>query len=163
MILAYAQSVVVVPGYGLAVAQAQHELRKVMDNLEERGVDVKYAIHPVAGRMPGHMNVLLAEAKVPYDIVLEMDEINDDFANTDVVIVIGSNDIVNPAAQEDPNSPIAGMPVLRVWESKQVFVCKRGQGTGYSGIENPLFFKENTRMLYGDARSSIDSLVGMID
>jgi NAD(P) transhydrogenase subunit beta len=120
---------------------------------------VRFAIHPVAGRLPGHMNVLLAEAKVPYDIVLEMDEINEDFPDTDVVIVIGSNDIVNPAAQDDPNSPIAGMPVLEVWKAKQVFVSKRGQGTGYSGIENPLFFKENTRMFYGDAKASMDSLL----
>ncbi len=124
---------------------------------------MRFGIHPVAGRLPGHMNVLLAEAKVPYDIVLEMDEINDDFPETDVVIVIGSNDIVNPAAQEDPNSPIAGMPVLEVWKAKQVFVSKRGQGTGYSGIENPLFFKENTRMFYGDAKVSMDSLIPLID
>jgi len=158
-----ADSVIIVPGYGMAVAQAQSAVSDLVRKLRAAGKEVRFGIHPVAGRLPGHMNVLLAEARVPYDIVLEMDEINDDFANTDVVIVIGSNDIVNPAAQEDPNSPIAGMPVLKVWESKQVFVCKRGQGTGYSGIENPLFFKENTRMLYGDARSSIDSLVGMID
>ncbi|MED5499781.1 MAG: NAD(P)(+) transhydrogenase (Re/Si-specific) subunit beta, partial [Pseudomonadota bacterium] len=158
-----ADSVIIVPGYGMAVAQAQNAVSDLVRKLRAAGKEVRFGIHPVAGRLPGHMNVLLAEARVPYDIVLEMDEINDDFANTDVVIVIGSNDIVNPAAQEDPASPIAGMPVLRVWESKQVFVCKRGQGTGYSGIENPLFFKENTRMLYGDARSSIDSLVGMID
>ncbi|MDT8895317.1 NAD(P)(+) transhydrogenase (Re/Si-specific) subunit beta [Halomonas sp. I1] len=158
-----ADSVVIVPGYGMAVAQAQNAVSELTRKLRSAGKNVRFGIHPVAGRLPGHMNVLLAEAKVPYDIVLEMDEINDDFTETDVVIVIGSNDIVNPAAQEDPNSPIAGMPVLRVWEAKQVFVCKRGQGTGYSGIENPLFFKENTRMLYGDARSSIDTLVPMID
>ena len=126
------------------------------------GKEVRFAIHPVAGRLPGHMNVLLAEAKVPYDIVLEMDEINDDFASTDVVIVIGSNDIVNPAAQEDPNSPIAGMPVLEVWNAKHVIVSKRGQGTGYSGIENPLFYKENTRMFYGDAKTSLDQLLAQI-
>ena len=120
---------------------------------------MRFGIHPVAGRLPGHMNVLLAEAKVPYDIVLEMDEINEDFPSTDVAIVIGSNDIVNPAAQEDPNSPIAGMPVLEVWKAKQVFVSKRGQGTGYSGIENPLFYKENTRMFYGDAKKSLDELL----
>ncbi|MCW4149382.1 NAD(P)(+) transhydrogenase (Re/Si-specific) subunit beta [Halomonas sp. 18H] len=158
-----ADRVVIVPGYGMAVAQAQNAVSELTRKLRSAGKEVLFGIHPVAGRLPGHMNVLLAEAKVPYDIVLEMDEINDDFAETDVVIVIGSNDIVNPAAQEDPNSPIAGMPVLRVWESKQVFVCKRGQGTGYSGIENPLFFKENTRMLYGDARSSIDSLVPLVE
>ena len=157
------QRVVVVPGYGMAVAQAQHELRKVMDMLEDRGIDVKYAIHPVAGRMPGHMNVLLAEAKVPYDIVFEMEEINDDFPQTDVVIIIGANDIVNPAAQDDPGSPIAGMPVLEVWKSRHVFVCKRGRGTGYSGIENPLFFKENTRMFYGDAKASMDDLLRELD
>ncbi|XKE46438.1 NAD(P)(+) transhydrogenase (Re/Si-specific) subunit beta [Halomonas organivorans] len=158
-----ADSVIIVPGYGMAVAQAQNAVSELTRKLRSAGKNVRFGIHPVAGRLPGHMNVLLAEARVPYDIVLEMDEINDDFADTDVVIVIGSNDIVNPAAQEDPNSPIAGMPVLKVWEAKQVFVCKRGQGTGYSGIENPLFFKENTRMLYGDARSSIDTLVPMID
>ena len=158
-----ADRVVIVPGYGMAVAQAQNAVSELTRKLRSAGKEVLFGIHPVAGRLPGHMNVLLAEAKVPYDIVLEMDEINDDFAETDVVIVIGSNDIVNPAAQEDPNSPIAGMPVLRVWESKQVIVCKRGQGTGYSGIENPLFFKENTRMLYGDARSSIDSLVPLVE
>nr|WP_297458180.1 NAD(P)(+) transhydrogenase (Re/Si-specific) subunit beta [uncultured Halomonas sp.] len=158
-----ADSVIIVPGYGMAVAQAQSAVSDLTRKLRAAGKEVRFGIHPVAGRLPGHMNVLLAEARVPYDIVLEMDEINDDFAATDVVIVIGSNDIVNPAAQEDPNSPIAGMPVLKVWEAKQVFVCKRGQGTGYSGIENPLFFKENTRMFYGDAKSSIDALVPMID
>ncbi|WP_192034724.1 NAD(P)(+) transhydrogenase (Re/Si-specific) subunit beta [Halomonas sp. YLGW01] len=158
-----ADSVIIVPGYGMAVAQAQNAVSELTRKLRSAGKNVRFGIHPVAGRLPGHMNVLLAEARVPYDIVMEMDEINDDFAETDVVIVIGSNDIVNPAAQEDPASPIAGMPVLKVWEAKQVFVCKRGQGTGYSGIENPLFFKENTRMLFGDARSSIDTLVPMID
>jgi len=158
-----ADSVIIVPGYGMAVAQAQSAVSDLTRKLRAAGKEVRFGIHPVAGRLPGHMNVLLAEARVPYDIVMEMDEINDDFAATDVVIVIGSNDIVNPAAQEDPNSPIAGMPVLKVWEAKQVFVCKRGQGTGYSGIENPLFFKENTRMFYGDAKSSIDALVPMID
>ncbi|MGR3409895.1 MAG: NAD(P)(+) transhydrogenase (Re/Si-specific) subunit beta, partial [Paracoccus sp. (in: a-proteobacteria)] len=141
-----ADSVVIVPGYGMAVAQAQGAVSELTRKLRAAGKEVRFAIHPVAGRLPGHMNVLLAEAKVPYDIVLEMDEINDDFPSTDVVIIIGSNDIVNPAAQDDPNSPIAGMPVLEVWKAKQVFVSKRGQGTGYSGIENPLFFKENTRM-----------------
>ena len=158
-----ADSVVIVPGYGMAVAQAQQAVSELTRKLRAQGKTVRFAIHPVAGRLPGHMNVLLAEAKVPYDIVLEMDEINDDFPETDVVIVIGSNDIVNPAAQEDPNSPIAGMPVLEVWKAKQVFVSKRGQGTGYSGIENPLFYKENTRMFYGDAKESVNTLLPMID
>ncbi|MBF9059934.1 Re/Si-specific NAD(P)(+) transhydrogenase subunit beta [Rhodobacterales bacterium HKCCSP123] len=157
-----ADSVIIVPGYGMAVAQAQQSVSELTRKLRAAGKDVRFAIHPVAGRLPGHMNVLLAEAKVPYDIVLEMDEINEDFPDTDVVIVIGSNDIVNPAAQDDPNSPIAGMPVLEVWKAKQVFVSKRGQGTGYSGIENPLFFKENTRMFYGDAKASVDSLLPKI-
>jgi NAD(P) transhydrogenase subunit beta len=154
-----ADSIVIVPGYGMAVAQAQQSVSELTRRLRAKGKQVRFAIHPVAGRLPGHMNVLLAEAKVPYDIVLEMDEINEDFSETDVVIVIGSNDIVNPAAQEDPNSPIAGMPVLEVWKAKQVFVSKRGQGTGYSGIENPLFYKDNTRMFYGDAKTSINQLV----
>jgi NAD(P) transhydrogenase subunit beta len=154
-----ADSVVIVPGYGMAVAQAQSAVAELTRKLRARGKTVRFAIHPVAGRLLGHMNVLLAEAKVPYDIVMEMDEINDDFPATDVAIVIGSNDIVNPAAQDDPNSPIAGMPVLEVWKAKQVFVSKRGQGTGYSGIENPLFYKENTRMFYGDAKASMDSLL----
>jgi len=158
-----ADSVIIIPGYGMAVAQAQQSVSELTRKLRAKGKNVRFAIHPVAGRLPGHMNVLLAEAKVPYDIVLEMDEINDDFPETDVAIVIGSNDIVNPAAQEDPNSPIAGMPVLECWKAKQVFVSKRGQGTGYSGIENPLFFKENTRMFYGDAKKSIDALLPMID
>ncbi|MEI4469948.1 NAD(P)(+) transhydrogenase (Re/Si-specific) subunit beta [Frigidibacter sp. MR17.24] len=158
-----ADSIVIVPGYGMAVAQAQQSVSELTRKLRAKGKNVRFAIHPVAGRLPGHMNVLLAEAKVPYDIVLEMDEINEDFPETDVVIVIGSNDIVNPAAQEDPNSPIAGMPVLEVWKAKQVFVSKRGQGTGYSGIENPLFYKDNTRMFYGDAKKSIDGLLPMID
>jgi NAD(P) transhydrogenase subunit beta len=157
-----ADSVIIVPGYGMAVAQAQQSVSELTRKLRGMGKTVRFAIHPVAGRLPGHMNVLLAEAKVPYDIVLEMDEINEDFPSTDVVIVIGSNDIVNPAAQEDPNSPIAGMPVLEVWKAKQVFVSKRGQGTGYSGIENPLFFKDNTRMFYGDAKKSLDALLPMI-
>ncbi|MGB1034987.1 MAG: NAD(P)(+) transhydrogenase (Re/Si-specific) subunit beta [Primorskyibacter sp.] len=154
-----ADSVVIVPGYGMAVAQAQQNVAELTRRLRAKGKEVRFAIHPVAGRLPGHMNVLLAEAKVPYDIVLEMDEINGDLPDTDVVIVIGSNDIVNPAAQEDPNSPIAGMPVLEVWKAKQVFVSKRGQGTGYSGIENPLFYKDNTRMYYGDAKKSLDELL----
>ena len=154
-----AESVVIVPGYGMAVAQAQGSISELTRRLRDAGKNVRFAIHPVAGRLPGHMNVLLAEAKVPYDIVLEMDEINDDMPETDVVMVVGSNDIVNPAAQDDPNSPIAGMPVLEVWKAKQVFVSKRGAGTGYSGVENPLFFKENTRMFYGDAKASVDSLL----
>ncbi|MBB4955786.1 NAD(P) transhydrogenase subunit beta [Agrobacterium vitis] len=157
-----ADSVIIVPGYGMAVAQAQQAVSELTRKLRDAGKNVRFAIHPVAGRLPGHMNVLLAEAKVPYDIVMEMDEINDDFPETDVVIVIGSNDIVNPAAEEDPNSPIAGMPVLQVWKAKQVFVSKRGQGTGYSGIENPLFYKENTRMFYGDAKKSVSELLPMI-
>ncbi|MBB4406747.1 NAD(P)(+) transhydrogenase (Re/Si-specific) subunit beta [Agrobacterium tumefaciens] len=157
-----ADSVIIVPGYGMAVAQAQSAVSELTRKLRADGKTVRFAIHPVAGRLPGHMNVLLAEAKVPYDIVLEMDEINDDFPNTDVVIVIGSNDIVNPAAQDDPNSPIAGMPVLEVWKSKLVIVSKRGQGTGYSGIENPLFYKDNTRMFYGDAKKSINDLLPLI-
>jgi NAD(P) transhydrogenase subunit beta len=154
-----ADSVIIVPGYGMAVAQAQGAVSDLTRKLRAQGKSVRFAIHPVAGRLPGHMNVLLAEAKVPYDIVLEMEEINGDFPDTDVVIIIGANDIVNPAAQEDPGSPIAGMPVLEVWKSRQVFVCKRGQGTGYSGIENPLFFRENTRMFYGDAKASMDNLL----
>jgi len=157
-----ADSVIIVPGYGMAVAQAQQSVAELTRRLRAKGKNVRFGIHPVAGRLPGHMNVLLAEAKVPYDIVLEMDEINGDFPNTDVSIVIGANDIVNPAAQEDPNSPIAGMPVLEVWKAKNVIVLKRGQGTGYSGIENPLFFKENTRMYYGDAKASIDELLTRI-
>ncbi len=157
-----AESVIIVPGYGMAVAQAQQTVSELTRKLRAAGKTVRFAIHPVAGRLPGHMNVLLAEAKVPYDIVLEMDEINEDFANTDVVIVIGSNDIVNPAAQDDPNSPIAGMPVLEVWKANQVFVSKRGQGTGYSGIENPLFYKHNTRMFYGDAKKSVGDLLPIL-
>ena len=157
-----ADNIIIIPGYGMAVAQAQQSVAELTRRLRAKGKQVRFAIHPVAGRLPGHMNVLLAEAKVPYDIVLEMDEINDDFSDTDVAIVIGSNDIVNPAAQDDPNSPIAGMPVLECWKAKQVFVSKRGQGTGYSGIENPLFYKENTRMFYGDAKASLDQLLGII-
>ena len=154
-----ADSVIIVPGYGMAVAQAQQSVAELVRRLRAKKKEVRFGIHPVAGRLPGHMNVLLAEAKVPYDIVLEMDEINDDFPSTDVAIVIGSNDIVNPAAQEDPNSPIAGMPVLEVWKAKHVIVMKRGQGTGYSGIENPLFYKDNARMFYGDAKKSLDELL----
>ncbi len=158
-----ADSIIIIPGYGMAVAQAQQSVSELVKKLRAAGKTVRFAIHPVAGRLPGHMNVLLAEARVPYDIVMEMDEINDDFPQTDVAIVIGSNDIVNPAAQDDPNSPIAGMPVLECWKAKTVFVSKRGQGTGYSGIENPLFFKENTRMFYGDAKASLDKLIPLID
>ena len=158
-----ADSVIIIPGYGMAVAQAQGAVSDLVKKLRAKGKNVRFAIHPVAGRLPGHMNVLLAEAKVPYDIVMEMEEINEDFPETDVAIVIGSNDIVNPAAQDDPNSPIAGMPVLECWKAKTVIVSKRGQGTGYSGIENPLFFKENTRMFYGDAKASLDKLLPLID
>ena len=158
-----ADSIIIIPGYGMAVAQAQQSVSELTRKLRAAGKKVRFAIHPVAGRLPGHMNVLLAEARVPYDIVLEMDEINADFPTTDVSIVIGSNDIVNPAAQEDPNSPIAGMPVLECWKSKLVIVLKRGQGTGYSGIENPLFYKDNTRMFYGDAKTSVDGLLPLIE
>jgi NAD(P) transhydrogenase subunit beta len=158
-----ADSIIIIPGYGMAVAQAQGAVSELTQKLRAKGKNVRFAIHPVAGRLPGHMNVLLAEAKVPYDIVMEMDEINEDFSDTDVAIVIGSNDIVNPAAQDDPNSPIAGMPVLECWKAKQVFVSKRGQGTGYSGIENPLFYKDNTRMFYGDAKASVSSLLPKIE
>lgn len=157
-----AKSVIIVPGYGMAVAQAQSSVSELTHRLRAKGKRVRFAIHPVAGRLPGHMNVLLAEVKVPYDIVQEMDDINEDFPKTDVTIVIGSNDIVNPAAQEDPSSPIAGMPVLEVWKADSVIVCKRGQGTGYSGIENPLFYRENTRMLYGDAKASVDQILGLV-
>ena len=154
-----AQDIIIVPGYGMAVAQAQGAVSEITRRLRAQGKTVRFAIHPVAGRLPGHMNVLLAEAKVPYDIVLEMDEINPDFSNTDMVIILGANDIVNPAAQDDPNSPIAGMPVLEVWKARQVIISKRGQGRGYSGIENPLFFKDNSRMLYGDAKASLDQIL----
>ena len=160
--IADAQNIVIVPGYGMAVAQAQSAVSEITRRLRDKGKNVRFAIHPVAGRLPGHMNVLLAEAKVPYDIVLEMDEINEDFPDTDMVIILGANDIVNPAAQDDPNSPIAGMPVLEVWKAGQVIISKRGQGRGYSGIENPLFFKDNSRMLYGDAKASLDELLSKI-
>lgn len=156
--MADANDVVIVPGYGMAVANAQHAVSDLTKMLRAKGVNVRFAIHPVAGRMPGHMNVLLAEANVPYDIVLEMDEINDDLPEVDVVMVIGANDIVNPAALENPNSPIAGMPVLEVWRSKNVIVSKRSMATGYAGVENPLFFKDNTRMLFGDAKDSVDAI-----
>ncbi len=157
-LMADANEVVIVPGYGMAVANAQHAVSDLTKQLRDKGVNVRFAIHPVAGRMPGHMNVLLAEANVPYDIVLEMDEINDELSETDVVVVIGANDIVNPAALENPNSPIAGMPVLEVWNAKTVIVSKRSMATGYAGVENPLFFKDNTRMLFGDAKDSVDAI-----
>ncbi|MBY7858845.1 Re/Si-specific NAD(P)(+) transhydrogenase subunit beta [Vibrio fluvialis] len=152
------KSVIITPGYGMAVAQAQYPVYEITEKLRSMGVEVRFGIHPVAGRLPGHMNVLLAEAKVPYDIVLEMDEINDDFSDTDIVLVIGANDTVNPAAQEDPNSPIAGMPVLEVWHAQNVIVFKRSMNTGYAGVQNPLFFKENTHMLFGDAKDSVDAI-----
>ncbi|ENM5742596.1 NAD(P)(+) transhydrogenase (Re/Si-specific) subunit beta [Vibrio metoecus] len=152
------KSVIITPGYGMAVAQAQYPVYEITEKLRAQGVTVRFGIHPVAGRLPGHMNVLLAEAKVPYDIVLEMDEINDDFSDTDTVLVIGANDTVNPAALEDPNSPIAGMPVLEVWHAKNVIVFKRSMNTGYAGVQNPLFFKENTMMLFGDAKESVDAI-----
>ena len=154
-----AQSVVIVPGYGMAVAHAQHPVSELTKRLRDAGINIRFAIHPVAGRMPGHMNVLLAEANVPYDLVLEMDEINDDLSDTDVVFVIGANDIVNPSALDNPNSPIAGMPVLEVWKAGQVIVSKRSMATGYAGVENPLFFKENTRMLFGDAKDSVNGIL----
>nr|BEP21342.1 Re/Si-specific NAD(P)(+) transhydrogenase subunit beta [Morganella morganii subsp. sibonii] len=154
-----ASSVIITPGYGMAVAQAQYPVHDITQKLRDKGIEVRFGIHPVAGRLPGHMNVLLAEAKVPYDIVLEMDEINDDFKDTDVVLVIGANDTVNPAALEDPNSPIAGMPVLEVWKAQNVIVFKRSMNTGYAGVQNPLFFKENTQMLFGDAKDSCDAIL----
>ncbi len=158
-LLAGASSVVITPGYGMAVAQAQHGVADLVQKLRERGVDVRFGIHPVAGRLPGHMNVLLAEAKVPYDIVLEMDEINDDLAQTDVVLVIGANDTVNPAAAEDPGSPIAGMPVLRVWEARNVIVFKRSMASGYAGVPNPLFYRDNAQMLFGDAKERVEDIL----
>ncbi|MEY2783348.1 MAG: hypothetical protein RLZZ134_1407 [Pseudomonadota bacterium] len=157
-----AKSVIIVPGYGMAVAQAQHTVNDITKTLRDRGVNVRFGIHPVAGRMPGHMNVLLAEAKVPYDIVLEMDEINDDFPDTDVVMVIGANDIVNPAAQEDPTSPIAGMPVLEVWKGRTSIVMKRSMASGYAGVDNPLFYKDNNRMLFGDAKKMLDEVLAAL-
>jgi len=157
-----AKEVVIVPGYGMAVARAQHAVRQLVDTLRARGCTARFAIHPVAGRLPGHMNVLLAEASVPYDIVLEMDEINHDFPKTDVVLVIGANDIVNPGAQTDPASPIFGMPVLEVWKSRRVVVLKRSRSSGYAGVDNPLFYKENTRMLFADAKDGMDRLVAAV-
>ncbi|MGD9601889.1 MAG: Re/Si-specific NAD(P)(+) transhydrogenase subunit beta [Gammaproteobacteria bacterium] len=161
-VLRGASKVILVPGYGMAVAQAQHTVFEITKLLRERGVDVHFAIHPVAGRMPGHMNVLLAEAKVPYDIVAEMDEINDEFPQTDVAMVIGANDIVNPGAQEDPSSPIAGMPVLEVWKAKTSIVMKRSMASGYAGVDNPLFYKENNRMLFGDAKKMLDEVLAAL-
>lgn len=157
-LLAAAKQVMIIPGYGMAVAQAQHIVHEITQTLRARGVNVRFGIHPVAGRMPGHMNVLLAEAKVPYDIVFEMDEINADFPKIDVSVVIGANDIVNPSALTDPDGPIGGMPVLECWEGKISIVLKRSMATGYAGVQNPLFFKDNTRMLFGDAKDSLDAV-----
>ena len=161
-LLKEAKSVVIVPGYGMAVAKAQYPIFEMVQALRKEGKDVKFAIHPVAGRLPGHMNVLLAEANVPYDIVLEMDEINPDLPETDVVMVIGANDVVNPGAQDDPASPIYGMPVIEVWKAKTVIVMKRSMAVGYAGVENPLFYKPNTEMLYGDAKESVDKILGFL-
>lgn len=158
-LLKNSSSVIITPGYGMAVAQAQNAVAALTEKLKARGVEVRFAIHPVAGRLPGHMNVLLAEAKVPYDIVFEMDEINDDFENTDTVLVIGANDTVNPAAAEDPSSPIAGMPVLEVWKARNVVVFKRSMNPGYAGVQNPLFFKDNTSMCFGDAKKTVEDIV----
>jgi NAD(P) transhydrogenase subunit beta len=154
-----ASSVIITPGYGMAVAQAQYPVAELTRRLRDRGTEVRFGIHPVAGRLPGHMNVLLAEAKVPYDIVLEMDEINDDFGETSVVLVIGANDTVNPAATDEPGSPIAGMPVLHVWEAKDVIVFKRSMNTGYAGVQNPLFFRDNSQMLFGDAKDRVEDIL----
>ncbi|HNU06788.1 MAG TPA: Re/Si-specific NAD(P)(+) transhydrogenase subunit beta [Pyrinomonadaceae bacterium] len=161
-LLTEARHVIIVPGYGMAVAQAQHAVAEITKILRKRGIEVRFGIHPVAGRLPGHMNVLLAEAKVPYDIVLEMDELNKDFPETDVALVIGANDTVNPAALDDPTSPIAGMPVLEVWKASFAIVMKRGMASGYAGVENPLFYKENTRMLFGDAKKNVDAILAQL-
>jgi NAD(P) transhydrogenase subunit beta len=161
-LLREAKNVIIVPGYGMAVAQAQHTVYEITKLLREKGVNVRFGIHPVAGRMPGHMNVLLAEAKVPYDIVLEMDELNEDFPDTDVSIVIGANDIVNPAAEDDPTSPIAGMPVLQVWKARTSIVMKRSMASGYAGVDNPLFYKDNNRMLFGDAKKMLDEVLAAL-
>ena len=162
-LLEAAKEVMIIPGYGMAVAQAQHTVNEIVKSLKAKGVKVRFGIHPVAGRMPGHMNVLLAEAKVPYDIVFEMEEINEDFPDVDVSVVIGANDIVNPSALEEPDSPIAGMPVLECWKGSTTIVLKRSMATGYAGVENPLFFKENTRMLFGDARESLEGVLKSLD
>ena len=162
-LLKNSSSVIITPGYGMAVAQAQYPVADITARLRKRGIKVRFGIHPVAGRLPGHMNVLLAEAKVPYDVVLEMDEINDDFSDTDTVLVIGANDTVNPAAQDDPRSPIAGMPVLEVWKAHNVIVFKRSMNTGYAGVQNPLFFKENTQMLFGDAKQSVEAILKALE